>query len=180
MVGDRKLILFVGRKDKVKDIGTFFKAMREVINKKGKDNVNFYLVGDYARKDIPDDLREAVFSGVDRMESKDMPATYYVSYLLVSASLSESFGKVMVEANACGKPVVATDTTGAKEIIKDGYNGFLVPVGDAEQLTEKILYLLDYSDKAKEMGENGRKVVKEKFSDNLQIITDYWKQIVNK
>lgn len=178
MVGVKKLILFVGRKDKVKDIDTFFKAMREVIGRKGKDRVVLYLVGDYSASDIPKDLAEAVFSGPERIEGKDMPASYYVSYLLASTSLSESFGKVLVEAGACAKPVVATETTGAKEIIKEGENGFLVPIGDYTKLAGKILQLIDDEDLAWRMGEKGRNLAVEKYGKNLEKVVDYWKEIV--
>lgn len=178
MVGGKKLILFVGRKDKVKDIGTFFKAVREVIGRKGKDSVALYLVGDYSANYVPKDLSEAVFSGPERIEGKDMPASYYVSYLLASTSLSESFGKVFVEASACAKPVVATETTGAKEIIKEGENGFLVPIGDYTKLAGRILQLIDDEDLARKMGERGRNLVVEKYSKNLEKVVNFWKEIL--
>ena len=61
--------------------------------------------------------------------------------MYVSSSAHESFGKVLVEANACGKPVVAKTTTGAKDIVNDGVNAYLVPVGDAQALAEKKMLL---------------------------------------
>jgi len=104
---------------------------------------------------------------------------YNMAHVVVLSSKSESFGKVLVEANACGKPVVSTATTGAKEIIQGGYNGYLVPIGDYQALAEKIIYLLNNPDKAKEMGENGRKLVQQKYSDNTQRIINFWKELVS-
>ena len=70
-------------------------------------------------------------------------------------------------------------TTGAKEIIEHGKNGFFVSIGDAQALANKILYLLNNPDKAKEIGENGRKLVKEKYGDNTSKIINFWQEIVN-
>lgn len=63
--------------------------------------------------------------------------------VFVSSSRSESFGLAIIEAMACGAAVVATATEGAREIIEDGFNGRLVPIGDAETLATTILRLLE-------------------------------------
>ncbi|HEX8447298.1 MAG TPA: glycosyltransferase, partial [Sphingomonas sp.] len=62
--------------------------------------------------------------------------------LLISASRREGFGNVMVEAMAAGTPVLATTTSGATTLIRDGVNGFLCPPDDAEALAEAIAALL--------------------------------------
>ncbi|MCB0638820.1 MAG: glycosyltransferase [Lewinella sp.] len=59
----------------------------------------------------------------------------------VSASRYESFGITMIEALACGAPVIATATAGARDLIHDGQNGYLVPLGDAARLAEAIVRL---------------------------------------
>jgi glycosyltransferase involved in cell wall biosynthesis len=65
----------------------------------------------------------------------DMPAAYMLSTLVVSASTDpEGFGRVPVEAQAMGKPIIATDHGGAKETILPGQTGWLVPPGDAAAL----------------------------------------------
>ncbi|MCD4761045.1 glycosyltransferase family 4 protein [bacterium] len=173
----KKMILMVGRKDKVKDFDTLFRAMT-IVHQKNKD-AGLWLVGNYSPEDelpLPKDMK-IIISG--RVDSLDLPAYYKISYLTVLSSTSESFGKVLVEANVCGKPVVSTATTGAKEIIKNDHNGYLVPIGDAQALADKILYLLRYPDEARIMGENGRRLIQQKFGDNMQIIVQFWNQIVN-
>lgn len=173
-LGTKKMILMVGREDKVKGYDVLYKAMRIVERNKGRDNVVLWVVG---ISNVPNDLVHMI-TGVGGLSSQDLPSYYYASYLTVLPSYSESFGKVLVEANACGRPVIATETTGAKEIIQNGYNGLLVPIGDANALAEKILYLLDNPDKAQEMGNNGRELVKERFIDNTFRIVNFWKEIV--
>jgi len=126
-------------------------------------------------------MKKNSFSDIAVIGFKDDKALlplFTQSAVFVSSSASESFGKVLVEANACGKPVVSTATTGAKEIIQDGVNGFLVPIGDAKALADKIIYLLNNPDKAKEMGENGRLLVKEKYGDNTQKIISAWQELM--
>lgn len=173
----RKTILAVGRVDKAKDDSTLFKAVRYVKARKGRDNVCFWLVGFGLSKNIPGDLLDMV-TGQGGVDSDDTPAYYYASDVIVSSSSSESFGKVLVEANACGKPVVATATLGAQEIIKDGYNGYLVPIGDSVKLAEKLIYLLENPAIAKQMGENGRILVREKFSHNTKKIIRFWEDML--
>ena len=113
----------------------------------------------------------------DKVTQDVLVTAYNLANVVILSSKSESFGKVLVEANACSKPVVSTATTGAKEIVQDGYNGFLVPIGDAKALAEKVLELLNNPELAKQMGENGRKLVQEKFSDNTEKIINLWQAI---
>ncbi len=72
-------------------------------------------------------------------ECKDMPAAYMLSDVVVSASTDpEGFGRVIGEAQALGRPVVASDHGGAREQILAGQTGFLFPSGDAAALAEAL------------------------------------------
>jgi glycosyltransferase involved in cell wall biosynthesis len=91
---------------------------------------------------------------------KQIPASNYVrhptleqareiysrSLVWVVASRSEGFSMPVLEAMACGCVVVATDCGGPKDIVADGVNGFLVPVGDADAIVGRVQLLLDNSD----------------------------------
>ena len=74
----------------------------------------------------------------------------------VSASRAEAFGLAMVEAMACGVPVVATATDGAREIIEDGVTGRLVPVGAVAALADAVVALLADADRRAAMGTAAR------------------------
>ena len=63
--------------------------------------------------------------------------------VFVSASRTESFGMAMAEALACGVPVVAMATDGAREIVEDGHTGSIVPIGDAGALAAAVASLLE-------------------------------------
>jgi glycosyltransferase involved in cell wall biosynthesis len=96
---------------------------------------------------------------------EDVPQLVAELDVLVHASTSaEPFGQVIVEGMVAGKPVVATDGGGAKEIVVNGETGFLVPMGDAEAMAEAVLFLLDNPEAASEMGRLGYQRACELFS----------------
>lgn len=179
---DKKIILHVGRDDEVKDFTTLLKAFQN-IKKVSTMPVKLIQIG--AGKIFQSAITE-IGSNQDieakgKLNQSEIIDYYFQCDILVLSSTSESFGKVLVEANACQKPVVSTATTGAKEIIQDGYNGFLVPIGDANDLADKIIFLLNNPDQAQLMGENGKKLVTEKFNGkiNTENIIKFWQDIVN-
>lgn len=79
------------------------------------------------------------------------------SDLLVVPSLSESFGLAAVEGMAAGIPLLASDTGGLREIIEDGVTGVLFRPGDADDLAEKLLHLLNGAPECKSLAEAGRR-----------------------
>lgn len=88
---------------------------------------------------------------------KDDLALFYDAIdVYVSASRSEAFGLSIVEAMASGKPVVATATEGAKEIVDDGTTGMLVDIGDVERLAGCVGTLLDNAGERDAMGARAR------------------------
>ena len=84
--------------------------------------------------------------------------------LLVLPSLSEGLPRVILEALASGVPVVATRTGSVPEIVQDGENGFLVPPRDSGALSDRMAWILDHPDSAREMGRRGRAFVEQRFS----------------
>jgi len=83
--------------------------------------------------------RQVVFTGARR----DLPAVMAALDLLVHPSREESFGRVVVEAMAAGKPVVASAVGGVPEIVEDGVTGYLVPPSDPAALAARICALAD-------------------------------------
>jgi len=175
---DRKVLINVGRKDPSKDYKTLYKAINLVYQDYKK--LAFWHIGskDYLPGRIKAD-ENLISTSIDKINQEELTNYYHASDIYVSSSCSESFGKVLIEAMAAGLPIVATATTGSKEIIKDGENGFLVPIGDSETLAKKILFLLNNPDKAKEMGQAGRKIVREKFNQEkiTKKMINFWKEL---
>jgi glycosyltransferase involved in cell wall biosynthesis len=95
---------------------------------------------------------------------QDVPAIMSALDLVVLASTSpEPFGRVLIEAMAAAKPVVATDAGATREIIEDGTHGLLVPAGDAPALAAAIVSILTHRDRALTMGSKGRERVQSQF-----------------
>jgi len=105
----------------------------------------------------------------------DIPELLSASDLTVSASLSEGLGLVIAEAMAMKKPVVGTNVGGIPELVRTGQTGTLVPARDAESMARAILDILDHPDRAKQMGENGRKLVEELCSNQKR--ADRWEEL---
>jgi glycosyltransferase involved in cell wall biosynthesis len=84
--------------------------------------------------------------------------------ILLICSRKEAFGRVTVEGMKAGKPVIGAGSGGTKELIRDHYNGFLYTFGDYNELAEKVKYLCQHPDEARQMGENGKQWAQEKFN----------------
>ena len=84
-------------------------------------------------------------------------------------SSGEGISNAILEYMALGKPVVATNCGGNAEVVREGETGLLVPGGKPEAIADRVIELLSKPVLAKNMGESGRQVVREKFSINRMI-----------
>ncbi|GIL15959.1 MAG: hypothetical protein BroJett039_11320 [Chloroflexota bacterium] len=100
---------------------------------------------------------------------KSNPYKYMASAdVFVLSSISEPFGNVIVEAMACGAPVVSTDCPyGPREIIQDGVNGLLVPPADSQALAAAILRVLQNPDLAATLAQNGARRARDFSADTI-------------
>ncbi|MFO5493475.1 MAG: glycosyltransferase family 4 protein [Cuspidothrix sp.] len=90
------------------------------------------------------------------------------------ASIEEGLAMVQPQAIACGLPVIHTTNTGGEDIVRDGVDGFCVPIRDVEALKAKILYFYENPDKRDEMGNNALKQAKISLSWD-----DYGEKVIN-
>lgn len=126
----------------------------EAMAKLHRDDVFCVLIGsDQGRSKYRAELEETISSyglgGSVRLvdHCDDMPAAYMLATIVVSASLDpEGFGRVPVEAQAMGRPIIATDHGGACETIIRGETGWLIPPGDSEALSHALNEALSLND----------------------------------
>ena len=76
------------------------------------------------------------------------------AWVFVNPSMMEGWGITTIEANACGTPVVASDVPGLRDSVRAGETGFLVPYGQTEMLSEKIVLLLSDNQLRKALAHN--------------------------
>lgn len=162
-------ILMIGNFLENKGQHKFLEAARELNSKDG--DYHFTIIGnvydkDYFRKceslikEFDLENKVSVYHGIyNASEYIDM-----FDILAVPSLYDESFGLISVEAMTNQRPVVAFACGGIPEVVIDGRDGFVVPVGDAKLLAEKIEWLAMHPDERKRMGEQCRKDYVERFS----------------
>ena len=103
-----------------------------------------------------------------------------VADLFLLPSQTESFGLSALEAMACGVPVIASNTGGLPELVTHGYDGFLLPVGDVEGMSEAAIELLSDKSKLNTMKEAARTSAVTRFSSNLMVprYEDYYMRVI--
>lgn len=160
----RPTIVHLGRLRKYKSAEIAIRAMAPI--RKVHPDARLYIIGDGPhRKALEREaqrlrLDDAVeFKGyIDREELVEFLNR---SHLLLNPSPKEGWGLTVVEANACGVPVVASDRPGLRDSVRDGETGYLVPYGDVNAFAEKALLLLDDGALWRRMSENALDRVKD-------------------
>lgn len=161
--GADRVIGSVGRLEKVKNYELMIRCFSEI-----KDSgVMGLLVGEGSQRAdlerLANDLGiegEFVFTGGRNDIDELMP----LFDIFVCSSHSEGLSNTILEAMACGVPVVATDVGGNSEIIRHGETGLLVPAGDAGAMKDAVTGLLQNSSMLQQMKQRSREVAVEKYS----------------
>ncbi|MBU1164154.1 glycosyltransferase family 4 protein [Patescibacteria group bacterium] len=178
---NKKILLFVGRLEQVKDFPTLLTAA-EIVKKDYKDFVVLVL-GNGSKYNEWKSLAEKSEVRVDflnQLDHKELVNYYQACDFIVNSSTNESFGKIFVEAAAASKTSVATNTTGAQEIIIDGQTGLLSPVNDPSSLAANIIKLLKNQDLTSELGQKAKELVNKKYdgANNTREIINFWQEII--
>lgn len=96
---------------------------------------------------------------------RDMPDVFAQSHIVcLPSTYGEGVPKVLIEAAACGRAIVTTDTPGCREIVQHGENGLLVPVKDVEALSAALAELIADPLRRQQMGLHGRQLAEREFS----------------
>ena len=152
-----------------KGIGEFIEAIR-ILKNINSNNVRFILVGgidgENPAKILEKQLNDWVTEGIVEWwgHQTDMPKILSKALIVVLPSYNEGFPKVLLEASAIGRAIITTDAVGCRELIKDGYNGILVPPKNAKALAIAINKLLNNSDLRKKYIKNGYELVKQNYT----------------
>ena len=113
---------------------------------------------------------------------EDMPATLANASIVCLPSYREGLPTVLVEAAACGRPIIASDVPGCRLAVRNGVNGFLVRERDAASLSDALRKLITTPNLCYEMGIAGRLMVEEMFSSEkvLALISSVYRKALSK
>jgi len=109
---------------------------------------------------------------------EDLRPFYAAADMVVSTSIDEPFGRVLVESMAAGRPVISTASGGKTEIIEDGKTGILVPPDDADAFAGAIKQLANNIEFARKIGNRAQKTVNERF--DISICANHVAGIIDK
>ena len=165
-------LLYAGRISKEKDLDVLADVFIEICGE--RDDLTLVLAGDGPfREELQKRLEPypAVFLGY--IEHQKLATVYASSDLFVFPSTTDTFGNVIIEAQACGLPVIVSDKGGPKENVIDGETGFITPGRDHAALKKAIVKLADDSELRKSMSEKARPTVSEKSQKTS--FAKYWR-----
>jgi phosphatidylinositol alpha-mannosyltransferase len=135
--GGQTNLLFVGRDEPRKGLRVLLEALPRV--RERHPEVRLLVVG--AERNGRD-AEGVIWLG--RLPDEKMPDAYRSAHIMVAPALGgESFGVILIEAMACGLPVVASDIPGYRAVVEEGVQGTLVPPGDARALADGLLGLVE-------------------------------------
>jgi len=187
---EKPLILLPGRLTSWKGQEMFIEAIRLVKEKLSEKSFCAVILGsDQGRNVYKKKLLRLVeqyrlnnyIKFFDKCEL--MPLAYQISDIVVSASIEpEAFGRVSVEAQAMEKPIIASNIGGSKETIIDDKTGFLFEAQKPEELSKKIIHVLNLDESTlKFIGIEGRKNVIKKFNIEKMCFSTYseYKKLIN-
>lgn len=160
------VVLFAGRLLRQKGIGDFVELARRL---RGKAR---FRVAGYEESSSPLNVSATQLHGwqaeglIEWLGAReDMPSVYAESNIVcLPSTYGEGVPKVLIEAAACARASVTTNTPGCREIVRDGVNGLLVPPNDIAALTQAVQHLIDNPAARLKMGAAGRQIVLEGFT----------------
>ena len=187
---ERPLILLPGRLTSWKGQEMFIEALN-LVNKEMSDQpFSAVILGSHQGRNV---YKKKLLRLVEqyRLNNKVqffdkcelMPLAYKISDIIVSASIEpEAFGRVSVEAQSMEKPIIASNIGGSNETIANDKTGFLFEAGKPEELSKKIIHVLNLNESTlKFMGIEGRKNVIKKFNIEKMCFSTYseYKKLIN-
>ncbi|MCF2947276.1 glycosyltransferase family 4 protein [Paraglaciecola aquimarina] len=174
--GGKSGIGILGRVRKQKGVHLFVEACIQVLPE--LPEVNAVVVGaiSSSNQDFVDGLKDKIkqaglegritFTG--ELPFEQIPPIFSALSMVSALSDNEGFGLTVLEAMSCGAAVLATQAGAWEEIIRQGKDGYVVPVNDQKAVTEKMQLMLSDTEKLAEMGVTGQKRVEENYRVEIE------------
>jgi len=173
------IVGYIGRFEIEKGVDAIPKIISLTLRSRNVSNLRWILVGDGSlRKKVEEEIKRLDLSNFVQITGwVKNPETYLTKMqLLLLPSKSEGIPNVILEAMACGVPVLATPVGGIPDIIRDGETGFLLKSNDPRHIANRIIELLNKPTLLKKVSTNAYKYVKENF--NYKITLEIWQKFI--
>lgn len=181
-------ILFVGGLDRAhyfKGVEYFIDALHLLEEKMPKEPWQVHIVGEgelknYYQEKVKEKGMSHRIKFLGGLKKQELSEEYRNSdiFVLPSINKGEAFGMVLLEAMACGTPVIASDLAGVRSVFNDQVEGLTAKPKDKKDLAQKIGSLLQNPQKRREMGEKAEKLVQEHYT--FEKMGDRLEQALNK
>lgn len=173
--------VFIGRLISDKGVFELLEAAKEITSR--NEFVEFYLYGEFDLNNpsaINEELVKKYCSKSIQLMGKidDIKEALTIAHCVILPSYREGMSRSLLEASACGIPIIATDVPGCREIVSNNNNGYVCKPKDSKDLYLKIEQFLKLSNnEIKEMGDYGRLKVEREFSVEL-VVKKYLEEIL--
>jgi glycosyltransferase involved in cell wall biosynthesis len=170
-------IISVSRFVKSKDFQTALFSLKQLIEKKRNEKFRYYIVG-YGS--LESEIRSLIsqlnlYNEVEILiNPSNIPDILKSCDIYLSTSLYEGLSNSIMEAMVAGLPIIATDVGDNRYMIKDAYNGFIVPCRDINLIVEKLEYLSNSETERKKFGNNSYSIIENEFSEE-ELLGNYIK-----
>lgn len=168
--------LFIGRLMKDKGMDEYLEVAEKIT--KECSNVEFQILGSFEEEKYKDIIKNNENQQIKYLgRSDDVRQEIKEVDCIVNPSYHEGMSNVLLEGAAMGKPLIASNIPGCKEIIDEGINGLLFQVKSSDDLYNKILKFIELSEEEKlKMGKKSRQKVEKEF-DRKIVVNEYMKTI---
>lgn len=171
--------------EKIYGIEYLIKAFYDLLKKDKYKHLKLLIVGEGKEKVNLMNLAKKLgiydsITFIGEIDNIDVPKYINMMDIVCIPSIMESFGVSAVESCACGRPVIASKVGGLKEVINDGYNGYLVEPQNSDDLAEKLELILGDKDRLMEFSKNARTQAIEKYNwkENTLIIEKIYNKLI--
>jgi len=149
-------LLYVGRISKEKDLDVLAKAYRQLRDEGLSIQLLIVGHGPYSEA-LSETLPDAIFTGY--LKGKELATAYASADIFAFPSTTDTFGNVIIEAQASGVPVIVSDSGGPKELVEDNVNGLITKSHDVEDFSRAIRELVVDPARRERMGSRARQSV---------------------
>lgn len=157
--------IFLGRISHEKGIDILVKAIKLIPD----NNFHIKIVGDGPLKaQFENEIKARRIQNIEFTGRKDfefaMELLKYSQFIIIPSRCYEGFPRVIGEAFACGKPVVASSLGAMSELVEDGKTGLLFESGNPYDLAQKIQWMIEHEEECIQMGKNAREIFEERYN----------------